>query len=359
MSFSTPAMTGSTEVRDAKNERPYISSHATPLHMESPWRLKVPGASAPASTASPWQVGAPSAYMPWQVGAPSSYMPWQVGTQSACNGLHPYTHANPWSGIIPTTSGLAPVDIKVLSESEQTTAEKNKDMQTSSLDTNSDRRNASITWSSAEELAEALFPTKEDENTTTLMKTHAQALLNHKEEIENAHSRMAQHAKALSHHKQTLTGVKNDIEDHDKLFENHKNQIGKLKSQLKATSDTQHEVFLNYKSNIEQLHNSAKDHKSEVNKRLLEHDVSLKNMKSEFDKMKLKISAQSPDTQAKLKDLHLRTSHIEKAHSEKLSKLQERIDSETNFLKREIRNSQGVESKHIVFDHMTPPRRKM
>jgi hypothetical protein len=118
MSFSTPAMTGSSEFRESKSERPYVSPSFNLANAENPWKSKVQSACAPPSAFSPWQCGAPSACSPWQCGAPSM-------------SLHSnYARANPWSEIIPTTSRLASVDIQVLSESEQADAEKNKNQRT-------------------------------------------------------------------------------------------------------------------------------------------------------------------------------------------------------------------------------------
>ena len=119
MSFSTPAMTGTSEFRDPKTERPFVAPSFNLPNADNPWKLKVQGACTPQSSLSPWQLGAPSAYSPWQCGAPSACMPNSTALHS------PYALANPWSEINPTTSGLAPVDIPVLSESEQADSGKN------------------------------------------------------------------------------------------------------------------------------------------------------------------------------------------------------------------------------------------
>jgi hypothetical protein len=43
-------------------------------------------------------------------------------------------------------------------------------------------------------------------------------------------------------------------------------------------------------------------------------------MKNEFEEIKLKMSINSPDTQAKLKDLHLRTRQLETIQTDKLQR---------------------------------------
>jgi len=323
MSFSTPAMTGSSEFRESKNERPYGASPYS-SNAENPWKLKVHSACTPQSAFSPWQVGAPSAYSPWQVGAPSTYSPMSLHAN--------YARPNPWSEIIPTTAGLAPVDIQVLSESEQADAEKNQNLKNVPAD--SSRK--SINWSSAEELAEALFPTTGEENAKSTLKEHAEALLNHKDEIE---------------------GVHYDINEHKKVFENHKLSIEKLRNKVNSNFDLQHEVFSNHKSEIEKL-KSSKSNETEMRKKILQHDDSLKRMKNEFEEIKLRMSSSSPDTLAKLKDLHLRTRQLETTHKDKLEMLEEKLDSETKFLKNEIRKSQSADSKQISFSHLTAPRRQ-
>jgi len=324
MSFSTPAMTGSSEFRESKNERPYGASPYNSSNAENPWKLKVHSACTPQSAFSPWQVGAPSAYSPWQVGAPSTYNPMSLHAN--------YARPNPWSEIIPTTAGLAPVDIQVLSESEQADAEKNQNLKNVPAD--SSRK--SINWSSAEELAEALFPTTGEENAKSTLKEHAEALLNHKDEIE---------------------GVHYDINEHKKVFENHKLSIEKLRNKVNSNFDLQHEVFSNHKSEIEKL-KSSKSNETEMRKKILQHDDSLKRMKNEFEEIKLRMSSSSPDTLAKLKDLHLRTRQLETTHKDKLERLEEKLDSETKFLKTEIRKSQSADSKQISFSHLTAPRRQ-
>ena len=66
-------MTGSSEFRESKSERPYVSPSFNLANAENPWKLKVQSACAPPSAFSPWQCGAPSACSPWQCRAPSAY----------------------------------------------------------------------------------------------------------------------------------------------------------------------------------------------------------------------------------------------------------------------------------------------
>lgn len=344
MSFSTPAMTGSSEFRESKSERPYVSPSFNLANAENPWKLQVQSACAPPSAFSPWQCGAPSACSPWQFGAPSAYSSMSLHSN--------YARANPWSEIIPSTAGLASVDIKVLSESEQADAEKNQNQKNDLADNSSSRKNASINWSSAEELAEALFPTKGDENAMNALKEHAEALLDHKDEIEGAHYNIAKHAEALSNHKDEIDGARYDLKEHKKVFENHKLNIEKLRSKVNSNIALQHEVFLDHKNEIEKIN------ATEMRKKILQHDDYLKKMKNEFEAIKLKMSSTSPDTQAKLKDLHLRTRQLETIHTDKLQRLEAKLDSETNFLKTEIKKSQSSEPKQISFSHLTAPRRQ-
>ena len=231
-----------------------------------------------------------------------------------------YARANPWSEIIPTPSGLASVDIQVLSESEQADAEKNTNQKNDLADNSSSRKNASINWSSAEELAEALFPTKGDENAINALKEHAEALSNHKDEIEGAHYDIAQHAKALSNHKEKIEGARFDLKEHKKVFENHKLNIEKLRSKVNSNIALLHEVFLDHKNEIEKINTSSKVNATEMRKKILQHDDYLKKMKNEFEEIKLKMSINSHDTQAKLKDLHLRTRQLETIQTDKLQR---------------------------------------
>ena len=224
-----------------------------------------------------------------------------------------YARANPWSEIIPSTAGLASVDIQLLSESEQD-AEKNQKQKNDLADNSSSRKNASINWSSAEELAEALFPTQRDENAMNALKEHAEALSNHKDEIEGAHYNIAQHAEALSNHKDEIEGARYDLKEHKKVFENHKLNIEKLRSKVNSNIALLHEVFLDHKNEIEKINTSSKVNATEMRKQILQNDDYLKKMKNEFEAIKLQMSSTSPDTQAKLKDLHLRTRQLETIH---------------------------------------------
>jgi len=251
-----------------------------------------------------------------------------------------YARANPWSEIIPSTAGLASVDIQVLSESEQD-AEKNQNQKNDLADNSSSRKNASINWSSAEELAEALFPTQRDENAMNALKEHAEALSNHKDEIEGAHYNIAQHAEALSNHKDEIEGAhyniaqhaealsnhkdeiegaRYDLKEHKKVFENHKLNIEKLRSKVNSNIALLHEVFLDHKNEIEKINTSSKVNATEMRKKILQHDDSLKKMKNEFEEIKLKMSINSHDTQAKLKDLHLRARQLETIQTDKLQR---------------------------------------
>jgi hypothetical protein len=346
MSFSTPAMTGSSEFRESKNEMPYGASPYNSSNAENPWKLKLHSACTPQSAFSPWQVGAPSAYSPWQVGAPSTYNPMSLHAN--------YARPNPWSEIIPTTAGLAPVDIQVLSESEQADAEKNQNLKNVPADSSK----KSINWSSAEELAEALFPTTGEQNAMNALKEHAEALSNHKDEIEDAHYNIGQHTDALLNHRDEIEDARYNIKEHKKVFENHKLNIEKLRSKVNSNLDLQHEVFLNHKSEIEKLATVSKASDTDIRKKILQHDDSLKRMKNEFEEIKLRMSNSTPDTQAKLRDLHLRTRQLETTHKDKLERLEEKLDSETKFLKTEIKKSLSADPKQISFNHLTAPRRQ-
>ena len=352
MSFSTPAMTGTSEFRDPRTDRPFVSPSFNLPTTDSPWKLKVPAACAPQTSPSPWHYGAPSACSPWQYGAPSACMPAAMALQS------PHAFANPWSEIIPTTSGLAPVDIQVLSEPEQADIGKSTNQRNTLEDGSSSRKNAPINWSSAEELAEALFPTHGTGNGIDSLSEHAEALANHKEEIEIAHSDIAKHSKTLSTHKEKIDGVRFDVKEHSKVFENHKMSIEKLRTKVNSNIAMQHQVFLDHKNKIEDLHTSSKVNETDMRKQMLQHDASLKKMRNEVDQLKLRMSGSSPDTQAKLNDLHLRTRKLETTHADKLHRLEAKLDSETKFIKSEIGRSQGSMSHQVSFSQLTAPRRQ-
>ena len=93
-------------------------------------------------------------------------------------------------------------------------------------------------------------------------------------------------------------------------------------------------MFLDHKNEIEKINTSSKVNATEMRKKILQHDDYLKKMKNEFEAIKLQMSSTSPDTQAKLKDLHLRARQLETIQTDKLQR--QNLIQKRNFWKQKL-----------------------
>ena len=325
MSFSTPSM--NPEVQTATQQ------YVTMPRMNSPfshYNLQPTALGVQLSVAQ--QKGFPSAHMP---------SPWNTGHYMA---VTPSTQkATGWG-----TSSLPPVDIEVISESPVVTKE-----------------NTKIAWTSAEQLADALFPT-EAENMAIRLEPFHDGLLNHKTEIENLHrgasnlsdivqkqktytathnvllsahaakhksyskaiaatqassealdSVTEEHASALKNHRETLVDIKSEHQkirtqaaDHAAALLNHKTNLGAILStqqNIKSKSDA-HSAIL---SSIQQENTHSK--------RVMDtHDASINSMQRDILDIKRNMPTatereNNAQTEKRVWDLHSRTQNAERS----------------------------------------------
>ena len=168
------------------------------------------------------------------------------------------------------TSALPPVEIQV-----QETAAENPDIPA----------NTKVSWTSAEQLADAIFPTRA-ESLTNAVEHYHHGLLNHKAEIENlyeTHAQMSDESK--DHH----FGLLNHKEEIEKLHARTHNLSATLKRQTDSLSthqvlhsayDTKH---TNLKNNLKEMEDkSSKMQKSveDNNLKLQEHHNSIQKIES-------------------------------------------------------------------------------
>jgi len=408
MSFSTPEMTGDGVIPPLSKQKGNPSINAMNYDNQrrltmSPWHLGAPATPSPwhlgaPATPSPWQLGAPATPSPWQLGAPATPSPWQLGApESQMCSYENYTRGVPWPGVVPMASGLAPVHINVISESEANNTE--KIIPTKLTGDEQSTQKSSTHWHSAEELAEALFPIRHDEHFSQSM--HAKILENHKLAIEDCHDSIHKCHQELSSSKNETRSVRQESNIYREALQNHKTSIdmscGLLELQSKKLALTagfaEHqakklvkcETDLRQNKNMtEELtrklqHNSNclvevenKTQKTEVKfndilakqqvelrdfKKQIDTHQSLKEnqaLKRDFENVKLRIQKDGPLTEAKLRELHLRTSQLELDGR----KLEQKFDTQLNSFKHEVLSTLNSRAREVTFDHLTAPRRK-
>jgi hypothetical protein len=322
----------------------------------NPWQSGVP------SPANPWQSGVPSPANPWQSGVPSPANPWQSGVPLASNPwqYQPYAFGSPYSDMINTQTGLAPVDIEVVSD-------------LTKLNENTGDKKVQITWNSAEELADALFPNEQKTNIAKIQELHAEALGDHKVHIETMKGVNKKISKTLSTHAEALSNHKDAIEEqHKKTSKQIKEQDTVLRQQSSILDDykvkvgSHHRVLANHKDSIQALaakvdgqgaivhKTNAKietltskvlfdnNHMKKQSAALLQHKEVLQVMTRDIDTIKRKI-----DTNSKMTDVD---------------------DQKRNIAQRSVNKMEGSTKKmqknpisavqEVDFSFLTPPRRK-
>jgi len=333
MSFSTPAMTGINDVGDKQG-----------MHQNMRIGMSNMKLQAQPSVYNPWQSGMQTLSSPWQFGPQPTSTQWQTGSPVMMNPWH--TNVSPFqnlpdcqmSNLGQTQSGLAPVDIRVLSESnmiqEKSTDDKNA-------------KNVQITWNSAEELANALFPEKKETPNKTqrsdsgdmgknrrrqksqnndqsigsdtpskTLRVHADALDNHKKSIEALHNRTSmilkrqeekidKHQATIADHNVNFNRQEVKIDKHQAAIADHKKHIldllaarnkletstASMKNGVQSMKKTQETALANHKHNIEALasvvrvnNNKSKEH-SEA---LIQHKKIIEGINNEILQLKKK-----------------------------------------------------------------------
>jgi hypothetical protein len=315
MSFSTPAMTGINDVGDTHAFPQKMRNSMSAMKLEKQPSVYNPWQGGMHTTNSPWQSGIHQTLAPWQTAAPVMMSPWHANMSY----FHNQSDGQPVNPCH-LQSALAPVDIRVSSESnmvnEKSTADKNAN-------------NVQITWNSAEELANALFPdTKESvantqstdaaatgadrrskrrseangrstkqESSNKILELHADALENHKRSIETLHKNTSSNLKCQNEKVEQITSS-NGI--HRQVLAEHKKHIVELlqaRNTLNAKNQDLHEgvrsmkrtqdlSLANHKENIEALASVVRNH----GKRTAEHSEALTQHKKIIEKLNTEIS---------------------------------------------------------------------
>ena len=145
----------------------------------------------------------PSTHMPspWNTAQYMESQHMQGQSQQHCSTQKPTT----WG-----TSTLPPVDIEVLSTPEPVT-----------------QQNTKFAWTSAEQLADAIFPSNE-EHIANLIEPLHHGLLNHKTEIENLHQGALNQKTDMKNLHLGVRNQKTDINNLHLGVLNHKEEIEKL-----------------------------------------------------------------------------------------------------------------------------------
>lgn len=322
MSFSTPAMTGINDVGDKQVLPQNMRNGMSKIMLEKQPSVYNPWQGGMHTMHSPWQSGIQPTLNPWQTGAPVMMSPWHTNMS--------YFHNQPDGQTINPghlQSALAPVDIRVSSES-------NMANERSSVDNSAN--NVQITWNSAEELANALFPdTKEScantqdtdvaeisrdrrsrrrnesngrsikqEASNKILDLHADALENHKQSIESLHRNTSMNLKRQD---EKVENVTSSNHTHRQVLADHKKHIldllaarnsliaknENLDQSVRSMKKTQDVSLANHKENIEALASVVRSH----GKRTAEHSEALTQHKNILERlntevMRLKTSAQ-------------------------------------------------------------------
>ena len=332
MSFSTPAMTGINDVGDKQG-----------MHQNMRIGMSNMKLQAQPSVYNPWQSGMQTLSSPWQFGPQPTSTQWQTGSPVMMNPWH--TNMSPFqnlpdcqmSNLGQAQSGLAPVDIRVLSESnmiqEKSTDDKNA-------------KNVQITWNSAEELANALFPEKKETNKTQrsdsgdmgknrrrqksqnndqsigsdtsskTLRVHADALDNHKKSIEALHNRTSmilkrqeekidKHQATIADHNVNFKRQEVKIDKHQAAIADHKKHIldllaarnkletstASMKNGVQSMKKTQETALANHKHNIEALASVVRDNNNkskEHSEALIQHKKIIEGINNEISQLKKK-----------------------------------------------------------------------
>jgi hypothetical protein len=320
MSFSTPAMTGINDVGDKQALPQNMRNSMSKIMLEKQPSVYNPWHGGMHTMNNPWQSGIQPTLNPWQTGAPVMMSPWHANMSYFHNQPDGQT-SNPGH----LQSALAPVDIRVSSES-------NTVNERSSADKNAN--NVQITWNSAEELANALFPdardsiaitqntdvvatnrrsrrrseatgrnTKQEFSSNTL-DLHADALENHKQSIESLHRNTSVNLKRQNEKVEQITASN---QTHREVLAEHKKHIldllaarnllnsknENLDQSVRSMKKTQDTSLANHKENIEALASVVRSH----GKRTEEHSEALTQHKNIIERlntevMKLKTSSQ-------------------------------------------------------------------
>jgi hypothetical protein len=259
MSFSTPSM--------SSDESTTTTAHITMPRINSPFANKNLPQMAPGSN---WN-------MVLQKGFPTSHMPspWNTGQSMFVNSEQ---HMAP-GGQKQTSWGVSsipPIDIEVVSNSQQ--------------DSKADTK---IAWTSAEQLAEALFPS-DAEHVERQLEPITAGLLDHKEQIENLHKTSSKLSALVKNQKQIAS-------THNILISA---QEARQKSVFDDISMTQAETDFRIDKHGEALHDH-RDHiqdilcsNTETRKDIVNHTSALLNHRDEIRSTQKQMTSRSDTQQA-------------------------------------------------------------
>jgi hypothetical protein len=141
-------------------------------------------------------------------GFPSAHMPSPWNTAQYTQAAPMAQKATAWG-----TSALPPVEIEVLAETSPTSKE-----------------NTKVSWTSAEQLADAIFPTNADDMQQSLEPFH-HGLLNHKMEIETLYKTNEKLSRMVEKQQRCTS-------DHQTLHSAHEAKHAALRSTIKETQDS-------------------------------------------------------------------------------------------------------------------------
>jgi hypothetical protein len=286
---------------------------------------------------------------------PSTHM------QSPWNTAH-YMQAAPITQT-PTgwgTSALPPVDIEVLAEPSPATAE-----------------NTKITWTSAEQLADAIFPT-DAENIANSIEPMHHGLMNHKMEIEKLHvtaekleSMLAKQQRCTSTHQMLHSAheakhaslksdIKNTQESAAAVDTVTKNNSATLKQhadslqEMKEQQKNHYAGLLNHRDTLRDLQDTQKTLKSKAERQ----EESLLSMQRSIADIKNNLQ-QSQITPQRLSNLHERTQMLEanmQTHSAKMNSLV----SANNAINANLASlqAQACNDRQVQFQVLAPRSRR-
>ena len=197
----------------------------------------------------------PSTHMPspWNTAQYMESQHMQGQSQQHCSTQKPTT----WG-----TSTLPPVDIEVLSTPEPVT-----------------QQNTKFAWTSAEQLADAIFPNNTGHIANSIEPFH-HALLNHKTEIENLHHGALKYQTDIGNLHHGALNHKTEIEN---LHQGVLNQ--------KADMKNLHVGVRNQKTDINNLHLGVLNHKDEIEKLCVSTSDMIKKQMQQMSTQQLLYSA--------------------------------------------------------------------
>jgi hypothetical protein len=359
MSFSTPSM------------NPEVPSTATTHQC-----VMMPRINSPFNAYNLQQtaLAGPLAAVPPKV-FPSAHMPSPWNTAQYMEAVPSTQKATAWG-----SSLLPPVDIEVLAESSPTTQE-----------------NTKISWTSAEQLADAIFPTDANNMGHSLEPLH-HGLLNHKMEIEKLHNTAEPVHHGLLNHKLEIEKLHNTAErlssilekqqrctsNHQMLHSAHEAKYASMKSTLKDTQESATASNILSKNNSTTLNKHAeifetmKEHQKEQFAGLVNHRDTLRSLQETQTNLKVKAEKHDKSLQSmqrslteiqntlqqqhmtpqRLEDLHQRAQSLERNIQAQNSQMNSLVSANNAINSNlECLQKQALSDRQVQFQVLAPRRK--